>query len=41
MSEHEVRCDGSCEDCCGAIPGEDNCYRPLIDASGDYIEEAR
>lgn len=26
----EVRCDGSCEDCCGAIPGEDNCYRPLL-----------
>lgn len=26
----EVLCDGSCEDCCGAIPGEDTCCRPLL-----------
>lgn len=34
-----ARCDGSCEDCSGAIPGEDNCFRPLLPAPSAARED--
>lgn len=34
-----VPCDQTCEDCCGAVPGEDTCYRPRYDEDGTPIGE--
>lgn len=36
-----VPCDRTCEDCCGAVPGEDSCYRPRYAEDGTPVGDTR